>query len=563
MNDTPDSQAVPDQHPGDDAVPPPSKVARRSKTSPKDAAAAASPPMSEIEAERAARIAANKARLAELELPQLAAGLAAAAGAVAAQPRKLSAAALQRGVTTKRSKAEALPQRQSARARGQAPDLSYAGGIQHEGRDGRVVLAAFVPERYGSVGRVIDPSDPSATAAAAAAAARPPPGPLTFSSSNGDEGTDAAFLQQLQAFAAAPAGRAAGGCAAANSSGGVLGAERLKQLQLQPVDIAKLTTQGVSCLAFHPSSSKPIIAAADKSGKVGLWDVDHPSAGDDSSAYDGVLLFEPHRDYVSSMKWLGPSGSALLTGSYDGIVRQLDVETGVWGIVGGVPDDLDECNWSAGDATPDGSTVFLATSEGQFSLMDTRTANSSSVAPHLTIANRKVNTLQLHSDGVHLLSSASDGTVAVWDVRQLEQQHSSGSSGRPKTCKPVAAAHHTKSSQGAYWEPGGGPRVLSVSFDDTLKIWELGAGSLTQQVSIRHNNNTGRWVMPFRAVWAPAGDAVCVGDLKRGVSVFKDSGAPVCVLSAEPLTAIPSRLAMHPQGLMAAATSSGRVHVFR
>lgn len=61
---------------------------------------------------------------------------------------------------------------------------------------------------------------------------------------------------------------------------------------------------------------------------------------------------------------------------------------GVWGIVGGVPDDLDECNWSAGDATPDGSTVFLATSAGQLSLMDTRTANSSSAAPHLTISNR-------------------------------------------------------------------------------------------------------------------------------------------------------------------------------
>lgn len=62
--------------------------------------------------------------------------------------------------------------------------------------------------------------------------------------------------------------------------------------------------------------------------QVGLWDIDHTSAGDDSSTYDGVLLFEPHRDYVSSLKWLGPSGSALLTGSYDGIVRQLDVETG-------------------------------------------------------------------------------------------------------------------------------------------------------------------------------------------------------------------------------------------
>jgi WD40 repeat protein len=74
--------------------------------------------------------------------------------------------------------------------------------------------------------------------------------------------------------------------------------------------------------------------------QVGLWDIDHtPTAGEDSSTdtsgYDGVLMFEPHRDYVSSMKWLGQSGSGLLTGSYDGLVRKLDVETGGYGGGGG------------------------------------------------------------------------------------------------------------------------------------------------------------------------------------------------------------------------------------
>jgi WD40 repeat protein len=51
-----------------------------------------------------------------------------------------------------------------------------------------------------------------------------------------------------------------------------------------------------------------------------------------------VLMFEPHRDYVSSMRWLGPSGQGLLTGSYDGLVRRLDVETGGqhwWGVLRG------------------------------------------------------------------------------------------------------------------------------------------------------------------------------------------------------------------------------------
>ena len=97
-----------------------------------------------------------------------------------------------------------------------------------------------------------------------------------------------------------------------------------------------------------------------------------------------------------------------------------------------------------------------------------------------------MNTLQLHSDQVHLLSSASDGTVAVWDVRQLAQSSSSSSSSKPKACKPVASGQHFKSSQGAYWEPGGGRRVLSISFDDTVRVWEMQPAKLTQQVRGPH-----------------------------------------------------------------------------
>lgn len=70
--------------------------------------------------------------------------------------------------------------------------------------------------------------------------------------------------------------------------------------------------------------------------------------------------------------------------------------------------------------------------------------------------------------------------------------------------------------------------------------------------------------MPFRPAWSLTGDGVLVGDLKRGVALFRDSGAAVGVLSApEALTAIPSRVALHRDGIVAAATSSGRVHCFR
>jgi len=56
----------------------------------------------------------------------------------------------------------------------------------------------------------------------------------------------------------------------------------------------------------------------------------------------------------------------------------------------------------------------------------------------------------------------------------------------------------------------GSRRIVSTSFDNTVRIWD-GADGLAPRLTIRHDNNTGRWVLPFRAVWTPAGDGVIVG----------------------------------------------------
>ena len=62
----------------------------------------------------------------------------------------------------------------------------------------------------------------------------------------------------------------------------------------------------------------------------------------------------------------------------------------------------------------------------------------------------------------------------------------------------------------------GSQRVLSTSRDDTLRIWDA-KQDLNELVSMRHYNNTGRWVVPFRAVWGPASDTVICGSMKRTV----------------------------------------------
>lgn len=166
---------------------------------------------------------------------------------------------------------------------------------------------------------------------------------------------------------------------------------------------------------------------------------------------------------------------------------------------------------------------------------------------------------------------------------------------------------------------------MSTSFDDTVAVWG-GAeqGTLHRQAGIKHNNATGRWVLPFRAVWSPAGDAVAVGailwcflllkvglrpcdgeggnggggpvalestlttqpphhgrhchgahvrvhlpphvgNMHRAVDVFDPSTGTATAQLCEPelMTAIPSRNAFHPtRPALAAATASGRIHVY-
>ena len=156
---------------------------------------------------------------------------------------------------------------------------------------------------------------------------------------------------------------------------------------------------------------------------------------------------------------------------------------------------------------------------------------------------RKVNTLHCCPGHPNLLaSSCSDGTVHIWDIQKLtaDAKQAAGSAAAPKLDNPKAAAAaaaetedpkaaagggdsgggdenkafngssgsgssssskkvkhpkplctltHSKSSQGAYWAPDGSGRLLTISFDDTLRVWgtkEGGAvGVLEQKVSGR------------------------------------------------------------------------------
>jgi WD40 repeat protein len=74
----------------------------------------------------------------------------------------------------------------------------------------------------------------------------------------------------------------------------------------------------------------------------------------------------------------------------------------------------------------------------------------------------------------------------------------------------------------------GSQRIVSTSRDNTLQVWDAQKG-LARGAVMKHNNNTGRWISPFRAVWTPAADAIVVGNMGRQVLAGRLSVASMWV----------------------------------
>ncbi len=95
------------------------------------------------------------------------------------------------------------------------------------------------------------------------------------------------------------------------------------------LDPWQVTRDGVTAIEFHPSSNGLLLAAGDKKGNVAMWKLDSDRAEGEQPL---IFSFPIHAQYVSGVRWLGQRAtpSLLASSSYDGSVRMLDVEAGLF-----------------------------------------------------------------------------------------------------------------------------------------------------------------------------------------------------------------------------------------
>ena len=341
---------------------------------------------------------------------------------------------------------------------------------------------------------------------------------------------------------------------------------RMGKLKVRDVDVAKVAEHRCCSVWVHPSESKLIVAAGDKSGNIGLWDVDNTSVG-----VEGVIKYKYHVGNIARIFSFSAAPSAMHSVSYDGTIRSLDLEKDVFSCSFTAPEGIEDMYYQDACEMASGSgKVLVARSDGYVNLIDFR-RSSKSYAWTCDIEAKVQSVQQWPTDDNLFLTccAGSVGEISLWDMRKCSNK---GAKVKPL----VTVTGHTKSINAAYASPDG-KYVISASQDNTLRLWKGWDGSKSSASKIKsqhrpHDNHTGRWLSTFRPVWdVKHPHSFVIGSMSkpRCVEVFtvddKAQQLPAAtVLRSDPLASVCSRNAVHPtMDVIAASNSSGRVHILR
>lgn len=320
---------------------------------------------------------------------------------------------------------------------------------------------------------------------------------------------------------------------------------RLSELFIDDTTIQKVVPARVSALAVHPSVTTTLVFAGDKFGNFGFLKL--------GKGEKVVEAYSPHTAGLLCLKIRPSDPQKIYSGSYDGTLRCADIERSIFDEVFRVSDAVGVMwfDWMLDNS------MIVSHANGDVSFVDVR-AQQKQMGLY-SVHDRKVRTVNVHpTKSWCFLTGSTDKMAKLWDTRMMSK----------KKPTPIATLQHHRACSAAFFSPVEGNNIVTTSFDDTLRIFDcsqLTGEGVRQQVVLKHNNNTGRWLSPFKAVWMPGCDELfLVGSMEypRRIEVYSSGGSLQRRITAESLSSICSLIDVHPERLViAGGNSSGKVHV--
>ncbi|PWN40903.1 WD40 repeat-like protein [Ceraceosorus guamensis] len=175
----------------------------------------------------------------------------------------------------------------------------------------------------------------------------------------------------------------------------------------------------VTGLAWHPFAGSGFsnphesvqLASAASDGLIKLWSVPRPKKEGEKSSTAPLSTLKGHDARVARISF-HPTGSHLVSASYDGTWRLWDVQSGKELLVQeGHSKEVYCVDWH-----PDGGLVGSGGLDALGRLWDVRSGRSAMV---LDGHAREILSLSFAPNGYQVATSSGDDTVRIWDLRQL------------------------------------------------------------------------------------------------------------------------------------------------
>ncbi|GLT85391.1 hypothetical protein SLE2022_035820 [Rubroshorea leprosula] len=312
----------------------------------------------------------------------------------------------------------------------------------------------------------------------------------------------------------------------------------LYSLMLKPENVARILPGRIMVVKFFPCTDLRMVVAGNKFGNVSFWNV---NSKDD----DGIYLYRPHTGPISGISIQQSSMSKILTSCYDGFIRLMDVNREVFDLV----HSTDETVFSLSQQPNDIMSLYFGEGHGGLNIWDLRAGKSSM---KYMLHEDRINTIDFNPQNPNIMATSStDGTACIWDLRSINAS-------KRKTLKVV---NHDRAVHAAYFSPSGSS-LATTSFDNKVGIL---SGINFEDISmIDHDNQTGRWISSFRAIWGWDDSHVFIGNMTRGIDVISPAQRKIIMtLKSTHMSAIPCRFNAHPYevGTLAGATSGGQVYI--
>ncbi|QLG73416.1 hypothetical protein HG535_0E05000 [Zygotorulaspora mrakii] len=334
----------------------------------------------------------------------------------------------------------------------------------------------------------------------------------------------------------------------------------------QPNEI-KITKDRISAMYIHPIVDKKLIIGGDTGGNLGFWNVrDEPLAenGADDLVEPDITRVQLFNKNVSTIDCFPSDSSKILTSSYDGFVRSIDLNNLKSRELLQLKNEYDEslgvskCQFSHEDT----NVLFLSTLDGEFSTLDLRAKSPGCSLRRLS--DKKIGSFCINPNRPFEIATGSlDRTLRLWDVRKLVEKPEWSQYTDLPSYKLVSTYDSRLSVSAVSYSPTDNTLVCN-GYDDTIRLFDVKNDHMPEvlepNLTLKHNCQSGRWTSILKSIFKPNKNVFAIANMKRAIDIYNSDGEQLAHMQT---ATVPAVLAWHPlQNWIAGGNSSGKVFLF-